>query len=120
MRLFPENFKYKNIFQGSTVIWIIYFLLCVVSLVEVYSASSQLTYKSGEFMSPLIKQAGFLCVGFLLCSLIQNVSCRYFKLVGIFGIPISIILLVAALAIGRVNDGARWICLLYTFPSPRD
>ena len=115
MRLFPENFKYKNIFQGSTVIWIIYFLLCVVSLVEVYSASSQLTYKSGEFMSPLIKQAGFLCVGFLLCSLIQNVPCRYFKLVGIFGIPISIILLVAALAIGRVNDGARWIPLLFGF-----
>ena len=115
MRLFPENFKYKNIFQGSTVIWIVYFLLCVISLVEVYSASSQLTYTSGRFMSPLIKQAGFLCVGFLLCSLIQNIPCRYFKLVGIFGIPISIILLVAALAIGKVNDGARWIPLLFGF-----
>lgn len=115
MRLSLDSIKFKNIFQGSTVIWIIYFLLCVISLVEVYSASSQLTYTSGRFMSPLIKQAAFLFVGFLLCSLVQKVPCRYFKLVGIFGIPISIILLVAALAIGKVNDGARWIPLLFGF-----
>lgn len=115
MSLFPDSFKLKNIFQGSTVIWIVYFLLCIISLVEVYSASSQLTYGTDGFMSPLFKQAAFLCVGFLFCSLIQNVPCRYFKLVGIFGIPLCIILLVAVLAIGKVNDGARWIPLLFGF-----
>lgn len=115
MRLSFDNLRFKNIFQGSTVIWIVYFLLCVISLVEVYSASSQLTYVSGQFMSPLIKQAAFLFVGFLTCSVIQNIPCRYFKLVGILGIPVCIILLVAALAIGKVNDGARWIPLLFGF-----
>ena len=38
----------KNFFKGDKAIWIIYLFLCLISIVEVFSASSTLTYKSGD------------------------------------------------------------------------
>ena len=50
----------RYIFQGDLVIWVIFLLLCVISLIEVYSAGSALTYKDGGFGFTFFKQAGFL------------------------------------------------------------
>ena len=33
----------KNLFKGDKVIWIIFLLLCLVSIIEVFSASSMLS-----------------------------------------------------------------------------
>lgn len=49
--------SFQRFFQGDLVIWIVFFLLCMISLVEVFSAASSLSYKSGNFMAPLFKQA---------------------------------------------------------------
>ena len=43
----------KNIFKGDRVIWIIFLMLCLVSIVEVFSASSTLIYKSGDHWGPI-------------------------------------------------------------------
>ena len=53
----------NNLFKGDKVIWMIYFFLCMISLVEIYSASSSLTYTHGNHFDPMIRQAGFLFVG---------------------------------------------------------
>ena len=50
----------QKIFKGDLVIWTIFFLLSSVSLIEVYSAGSQLVYGQANFLSTFIKQAGFL------------------------------------------------------------
>lgn len=42
--------KIGNIFKGDKVIWMVFFFLCMISIIEVYSASSTLSYKSGNFM----------------------------------------------------------------------
>ena len=42
----------KNFFKGDKAIWIIYLFLCLISIVEVFSASSTLTYKSGDHWGP--------------------------------------------------------------------
>ena len=47
-----------NIFKGDKVIWMVFFFLCMISIVEVYSASSSLTYKSGQYALPVIKHSG--------------------------------------------------------------
>lgn len=36
----------KNIFKGDKVIWIIFLCLCLISIIEVFSAASTLTYKA--------------------------------------------------------------------------
>lgn len=99
----------KRLFQGDLVIWAIYFWLCMISLIEVYSAGSSLSYKSGDFMAPLFKQAIFLGIGTAVVWVIHSIPCRFFKL-GVFLYPISVFLLILTLIIGaKENDGARWL-----------
>lgn len=99
----------KRLFQGDLVIWAIYFWLCMISLIEVYSAGSSLSYKSGDFMAPLFKQAIFLSIGTAVVWVIHSIPCRFFKL-GVVLYPISIFLLILTLIIGaKENDGARWL-----------
>lgn len=99
----------KRLFQGDLVIWAIYFWLCMISLIEVYSAGSSLSYKSGDFMAPLFKQAIILGIGTAVVWVIHSIPCRFFKL-GVFLYPISIFLLILTLIIGaKENDGARWL-----------
>lgn len=81
----------------------------MISLIEVYSAGSSLSYKSGNFMTPLFKQAIFLGIGTAVVWVIHSIPCRFFKL-GVVLYPISIFLLILTLIIGaKENDGARWL-----------
>lgn len=104
--------KVSKIFQGDRVVWTIYFFLCIISLVEVFSAASTLSYRSGSFWSPLIKQALFLGIGTLVVIAVHNIPCRFFKIIPLFFLPVCIfLLLVTSLFGGAVNGGARWLSL---------
>ena len=48
------NQKFNNIFKGDKVIWMVFFFLCIISVVEVFSASSGLTYKGGNYLAPIL------------------------------------------------------------------
>ena len=60
-----NNKTIGNIFKGDKVIWMVFFFLCMISIVEVYSASSSLSYKSGNFMAPVLRHIGLLGLGLL-------------------------------------------------------
>lgn len=68
-------------------------LLCIISLIEVYSAASTLAYKSGRFWDPLVKQALFLAAGTLVALVIHRIPCRMFKALPILCWPLSLLLL---------------------------
>lgn len=100
----------NKIFQGDRVIWIVYFLLCMISLVEVYSAASTLSYKTGDFIAPLLKQILFLTLGTSLCVVIHKIPCRFFKVAPLIFWPLCIFLLVFTMIFSaKTNGGARWI-----------
>ena len=102
----------RRIFQGDPVIWVVFFLFCMISVIEVFSAASTLTYKSGNFMEPLFKQLLFLCAGTAVVWFFHAIPCRYFKIVPIFFWPLSLILLFITPFIGVAeNEGARWLPL---------
>ena len=42
----------KKLFKGDRIVWIIFMLFCLISIIEVFSASSTLTFKSGDHWSP--------------------------------------------------------------------
>ena len=48
----------KDLFKGDKVIWIIFLFLCLISIVEVFSAASTLTYKSGDHWGPITQPIG--------------------------------------------------------------
>ena len=54
----------KDLFKGDKVIWIIFLFLCLISIVEVFSAASTLTYKSGDLggLSPSTVSSCGRCV----------------------------------------------------------
>ena len=62
----------NNLFKGDKVVWMIFFFLCMISLVEIYSASSSLTYTHGNHFDPMIRQAGFLFVGLIIILIVHR------------------------------------------------
>lgn len=101
----------KNFFKGDKAIWIIYLFLCLISIVEVFSASSTLTYKSGDHWGPITNHLTLLMVGTIAVWIVHNIPCRWFKTF-IALLPISWGLLIAVFVIGALTNGAkRWIDL---------
>ena len=108
-----NNKTLGNIFKGDKVIWMIFFFLCLVSVVEVFSASSELTYKGGSYLSPLIKHIGILVMGVFCMVVTLNVKCKYFKILTPFMLIISFFTLIWVFVAGQSTNGAqRWISFI--------
>ena len=104
------NKKIGNIFKGEKVIWMVFFFLCMISIVEVFSASSNLTYKSQNYMGPIVFHTVTIILGAVVAVVTLNIPCRYFKLMTPFLLIITVILLLWVLATGeKTGDASRWI-----------
>jgi cell division protein FtsW len=104
--------KFTNFLKGDATIWAVFFLLSGISIVEIFSSASQLSYKTGDFYYPLIRQCQFVAAGFALILMISRIPCRFFKIVPILLLPASwFLLLFAMFFVKATNDGARWIPL---------
>jgi cell division protein FtsW len=107
------NKKINNIFKGDKVIWMVFFFLCMISIVEVFSASSELTYKNDSFAAPIIFHCMMLFFGTFIVIVVHNIPCRYFKLVTPFLLIVSVVTLVWVLVAGQTTNGAqRWVNFL--------
>ena len=111
------NNRIGNLFKGDKVIWMVFFFLCMISVVEVFSASSGLTYKSQNYVGPIAYHAFTIMAGVVVAILTLNIPCRYFKLMTPFLMLISVITLLWVLLAGtKVGDAGRWINLFgFTF-----
>ena len=100
----------KDIFKGDKVIWIIFLVLCLISIVEVFSAASTLTYKSGDHWGPITQHSVIMMVGAFIVVLVHNIPCKYFRVLPFFLLPLSCILLLIVMVMGNyVNGAARWM-----------
>lgn len=107
------NKKLSNLFKGDKVIWMVFFFLCIISIVEVFSASSELTYKGGNYLTPIIKHMALIVVGFGLMVVTLNINCKYFKLLTPIMLLFAGILLLLVLGLGQSTNGAsRWIPIM--------
>ena len=105
-----SNKTIGNIFKGDKVIWMVFFFLCMISIIEVYSASSTLSYKSGNFMAPVIRHILILAFGVFVMICMLKVKCKYFKIVTPFMILFSLAMLGWVILAGQSTNGAsRWI-----------
>lgn len=108
-----NNKTIGNIFKGDKVIWMVFFFLCMISIIEVYSASSSLTYKSGNYMAPVIKHIMILCFGVFTMICMLKVKCKYFKIATPLMLLISLLMLIWVLIAGQATNGAsRWVSLI--------
>ena len=106
------NHKIGNIFKGDKVIWMVFFFLCMISIVEVFSASSNLTYKSQNYVGPIAFHTVTIILGAIVAVVTLNIPCRYFKLMTPFLLIISGITLLWVLVGGESINGANRVILL--------
>jgi len=107
------NKTLDNIFKGDKVIWMVFFFLCLISVVEVYSASAQLTYKGGNYLAPIIKHVGLLLAGIVSAIVVLNIQCKYFKVVTPIMLIVSFFTLLWAILAGEMtNEASRWVSIL--------
>lgn len=92
--------------QSDKYIWGIFILLCLVSLIESYSASSREVSSSGIYM-PIIKQALMLGSGAFIAYIIQRFPYQtYIKFIPLFA-ALTIGLLIYVEIAGEVINGAK-------------
>ena len=95
----------KKIFRGDRVIWMIFLFLCLISIVEVYSASSTLTFKT-NYWQPIMKHTLFLLVGAVLVLLVHSMNPKYFWIF-VVALPFVWVLLFATQFMGQTVNGAK-------------
>ena len=107
--------KIGNLFKGDKGIWTVFLFLCLISIVEVFSASSTLTYKTHNYLSPLIYHLGMILVGVVVAIVTLNIPCRYFKLMTPLMLVITYATLLWVLVWGESINGANRVIQLPGF-----
>ena len=98
--------------EGDKVVWIIFALLFLISLLEMFSASSRLVYWSSSVQGPILRHVIFFAVGFVALLLVQLLSFRAIRRWGYFILFCSWILLMYTTLRGIEQAGAaRWISI---------
>ena len=104
--------KRRQLLNGDRTIWTMVFILCLISLVEVFSASSRLTFGKSSFLAPIISHTMHLCIGLGGMWLVHLLHYKWYKLFPVLLVPLSILLLGYLSLRGMGSSGAeRWINL---------
>ena len=108
--------------SGDKVIWIVVFLLSLISIALIYSSSSSLAYKSKTTnFSFLVKQIQFVAMGLVALYACYKVPLGWYRFLAYPALGISIILLALTPIIGEeINGARRWINLGFTTFQPAE
>jgi len=94
-----------KIFRGDSVIWVVFLFLCLISIIEVYSASSMLTFKT-NYWQPIMKHTMFLLMGAVIVLIVHSLEPKSFRFF-VLSLPLIWVLLVATQFIGSSVNGAN-------------
>src|SRR6476619_5628995 len=98
--------------RGDKTIWALVFLLVLISLLVVYSATGSLAYKmyKGNTEVYLFRQLSFIVLGLAVIYFLHRVNYTLYSRVSLILYLISVPLLLYTLLFGvEVNDASRWI-----------
>lgn len=100
----------NRMFRGDKVVWVVFMLLLLVSVIEVFSAASMLTYGKPDYWHPIREHSNNLLLGCCVVYVAHLIPYRFYKTVPLVLLPLSIGMLVWVLIKGAdVNDAARWM-----------
>jgi len=102
--------KRRQLLNGDRTIWAMVFVLCAISLIEVFSASSRLTFGKDSFLAPIISHSMHLGIGLVGMYLVHLLHYKWYRLFPVLLVPLSIILLAYLSVQSASSSGAeRWI-----------
>ena len=107
--------KFLKYFKGDTTIWIIVFLLSLVSMLTVYSATGTLAYKKmgGNTLFYLIRHGCFLLFGIGIVFVVHKINFRFLLKFTRPLVYLSAGLLIFTLLRGvNLNAASRWVSIM--------
>jgi len=103
----------KKYLKGDATLWIVFIVLCIVSTIEMYSASSTLAYKAANHTVPMLRHVGFLAGGILIAFGVHLIPYKYIRILAYGGLALSVVMLIWVLLKGQTqNDASRWLVIL--------
>ena len=103
----------KYLFKGDKTIWAVFFIICSISLIEVFSATSRQINAAGSYWFPIIKHAVFLILGILVVIIMHYMKVAWVKKLTYIIYWLGLIGLIWAQISGaRINDSARWVKIM--------
>lgn len=102
----------KNV-KGDKVIWIIVFLLSLISIALIYSATSSLAYKEHTTnFSYLFKQLKYVAFGWVVLFVFYKIPLKWYRSLSVVMFAVSLVLLALVPIIGQeINGAKRWLNL---------
>lgn len=111
----------NRIFRGDKVVWVVFMLLLLISIVEVFSAASMLTYGKENYWWPIREHSINILLGFAVVYIAHLIPYRFYKAVPLVLVPLSIGMLIYVLVKGVATNGAaRWIDLGFITIQPSE
>lgn len=106
--------KMSELLKGDRIVWIVFMVLCCISMVEVFSAASTLSYKSGDYLAPITSHCITLFCGVVVVYVLHLIPYKFFRLIPFTLLPLSALLLAVVMGMGmvadeRVNGASRWL-----------
>ena len=102
----------NRVFRGDKVVWVVFMLLLLISVVEVFSAASTLTYGKENYWWPIREHSTNLLLGFGVVYLAHLIPYRFYKAIPLVLVPVSVCMLLWVLVKGTdVNDASRWMTI---------
>ena len=101
--------KMSNIFKGDKTLWVVFLLLSIISLVEVYSSIGYEAYRldsSGGPTGLFLRHLFIVLASWVVVIVCSKVNYRFFSRFAVLGLWISVVLLAVTLMLG-----GRWLRL---------
>lgn len=124
-----QNFINRYI-KGDMKIWTIFLFICVISVVEIYSAGSFFVNDKANHTSEMLRHSLFLLIGIVFAWAVHKMPFKWVRVIAYLLLPVSAVLLlilafipqglIPDLSIGGItlfgiaveNEAARWITIL--------
>ncbi len=103
--------KVLGMLKGDKSIWLIVFLLFLISIAAVYSSSSSLAYRYNKTtFDLLIQHSKFVLFGIAALVVCYKIPLGWYRMLSFLALAGSIALLILTIAIGKsVNGAERWL-----------
>lgn len=98
---------FGSIMRGDSWIWAIYWVLFFISIIEMFSASSRLVYRTSTSTDPVYHHMVNLFVGLLIMMAFQSFNSKALKNWSVIFYGLGIALMLALYALGISHQGSR-------------
>ena len=87
-----QNFL-KQYVKGDTVIWVVFMLLSLISVVEIYSATSSMVNYSDNYTTELVRHFSFLAAGAIIALFLHRMDYKWTRAIMYLFLPVSFVML---------------------------